>query len=239
MEVLCNLNSENTGEKKHRIPHHYYHQHPNHHRHHHHIIAMTMYNCTYTHHDDHHQGGHGARAGVVGGAEKGEVLQLHEEEESCCTTGGGDYIDEEFLKYDQFPFSGNCCSCGGRKRFFARRRKRCREQFVSSEYLTFDECIRFNKHITSSDDCLRSESPGDRCERGWEQRQPREVVEHGKFQQGELLATSTRDLFPPFHLEHRAPAEQQPVLGCLQRSRCHYWCTVYRRGHRKTNCWAP
>ena len=45
-EVLCNLNSDNTG-KKHNIPHQFYHHHPNHHHRHHHIITMTMYNCTH------------------------------------------------------------------------------------------------------------------------------------------------------------------------------------------------
>ena len=41
---------------------------------------------------NHNQGWHGARAGVVGGAEEGEVLQM--EEMVCCTTGGED--DDQF-----------------------------------------------------------------------------------------------------------------------------------------------
>ena len=41
---------------------------------------------------NHNQGRHGARAGVVGGAEEGEVLQM--EEMVCCTTGGED--DDQF-----------------------------------------------------------------------------------------------------------------------------------------------
>ena len=52
-------------------------------------IIITLIAITHKHRD-HHQGGHGARAGVVGGAEEREVLQLHEEEEGCCTRGGED-----------------------------------------------------------------------------------------------------------------------------------------------------
>ena len=55
-------------------------------------VAMIIINQSI----NHNQGRHGARAGVVGGAEEGEVLQFHEEEEGCCTRGGEQ--DDVFLR---------------------------------------------------------------------------------------------------------------------------------------------
>ena len=116
---------------------------------------MTMYNYT---HD---------MMIIRAGMELGQVLSEEQRKERFSSSmrrkrAAAQEVEKIILmkkswNLNNLLFSGNCCSCGGRKRFFARRGKRCREYFVSSEYLTFDECLHVNKQLTFSDSICSDE----------------------------------------------------------------------------------